>query len=421
MPTSIENGPLHVPGPMQAYLAAYFGMPVNDPNTDAGPSLFYQGTGVLDPRLVYQKDKVQGYSGVVQAFMAQPYLKSVGQIPAALGTAKIAALANVVTGVAMTLAAGSLGVTRNVPIRPFANSLMGSAPVTAAIALDFGFDYGNCTAASTTVVVTNSANYVPGMPLVIGAVGNSGGTIPLLTQVASITDLTHIVLTVAPLATNAAAAIGTGDLWGPSPIGFPAPVAAYPFLAAGPGLFLDPRQTIARVVSVTGVVSGTGGTVTVTGWDIYGAPMTETITVGAGVATGYGLKAFKYIGTVTPNFTDAHNYSIGTADVFGFHFRAGIYEDMAVFWNGSMMVASTGFTAFDGTSPATATTGDVRGTIQTGAAGAGSGIGANASNGALVGLVMTGRRLEMRQVINVSSMLAASPAAPVTLFGVTQV
>jgi hypothetical protein len=424
MATSIIDGPWHVSGAMQPLAATDFGSGgVPDPNNDASPSLFYQGVGIPDPRLVYLKDKVTGYTGVVQAFQSMPTLQSVNQIPAALGAALIAAAQNVVINVPMTLAVAAVGITRNVPIRPFSAVSNGGTPVTAAIALDFGFAFGNCAAGNPTITVARSSDFVVGMPLVIGGVGNSGGTIPLLTQVASLASATTITVTptAVPLATNATAPIGTGDLWGPNPNGFPAPLAASPFIAGGPGLFLDPRQTIARVVSISSGAGAAGGDFTVAGWDIYGQPMTETITVGAGVATAYGQKAFKYIASVTPLATNAFNYSVGTGDAFGFHFRSDTWEDTLVSWVAATQVATQGWTAGDQTSPATATTNDVRGTIQTGAAGSGTGIGATASNGTVSGLLMSGRRLMMAQRIPVQSMLRATPSAPQTLFGVSQV
>jgi hypothetical protein len=406
---------------MQAYLAAYFGSPVVDPNSDAGPSLFYQGIGILDPRMAYMKDKVQGYTGVVQAFQDAMEIRSVSAVPAPVSAVNIAAGQVLTINVPMTFANASLGVTRNVPIRPFSNSVFGAAPVVAAAVLDFGFGFVNATLGSTTVIVSDSRLYTVGMPLVIGSLGNSAGTAPLLTQVASILTATTISLANAALFTNATAPVGTGDLWGPSPMGFPLPQAAYPFMAGGPGLFLDPRQAIARNVAITGVAGGTGGQIAVAGWDIYGVPMRETVTAGAGAVTTYGKKCFKAIGTVTPLFTDAtHNYTVGTGDVFAFHFRAPFWEETTVFWNGASMASNVGFLAPDQTEPATAITGDPRGVIQVSASGGGTGIGANASNGAITSLVMTGRRLEMRQIINVGAMIRSTPAEPKYMFGVTQ-
>ena len=421
MATSIFDGPLHVPGSMQAYLAAYFGSPVVDPNLDAGPSLFYQGVGMLDCRMAYMKDKVQGYTGVVQGFHDLTEVRSVGAVPAALGATNIAGGQVTTSGTALALASASLGVTRNVPIRPFSNSVFGAAPVIAGIVLDFGFGFVNATLGSTTVIVSDSRLFTVGMPLVIGTLGNGGGSAPLLTQVASILTPTTISLTNAALFTNATAPVGTGDLWGPSPMGFPLPQAAYPFMAGGSGLFLDPRQAITRNVAITGVAGGTGGPITVAGWDIYGMPMRETVAAGAGAVTTYGKKCFKAIGSITPGFTDGtHNYSVGTGDVFGFHFRCDIWEETTVYWNGAGMTTSQGFLVPDITEPATAITGDVRGVVQVSASGGGTGIGANASNGSITSLVMTGRRLDIRQVINTGSMLRSSPVEPKFLFGVTQ-
>jgi len=397
--------------------------PIIDPNTDASPSLFYQGTGVPDPRVMYQKDRVQGGAAVVPAFFAPARMKSTGQIPAALGAANVAAAQHPVLNTAMTLVTtATLGVALNIPIRPFSGAQNGSAPVTAAIALDFGFAFGNCTSGSTTIVVSDWGLFSVGMPLVIAQVGNSGGTVPLLTTVTALTDATHIVVASAPLATNTAAPIGTGDLWGGMNASGQAqpPLAASPYLSGGPGAFLDTRQTISRVVRIVGLSGSTGGIFTVAGWDIYGQPMTEAITVAGGAQTIYGAKCFKYIASVTPNFADSsHNYTVGTGDVFGFAFRTLVWEDTVAFWAGAPQVTFTGWLAGVTTTPSS-TTGDVRGTLQTGAAGAGSGIGSNASNGTVSALVMSGRRLEISQFINTAAMLAATPSNAATLLGATQ-
>jgi len=422
MAASALSGAQIIFGNLSNMLATVFGSAVPDPNQDAGPSAVYQGWGLLDPRMLYAKDKVTGFTGVVQAFMNSPKMRSIGQIPAALAANNIAAAQNVVSGTAMTLAGASVGVALNVPIHPFSNVLNAGTVTTAAIALDFGFAWGNCTSGSATITVANSADFVPGMPLVIAGVGNSAGTACLLTQVDSITDATHIkVLSSAvPLATNSAVPIATGDRWGPSEIGFPLPLAAYPFVAAGPGLFLDSRQSIARGLRVVGAAGGAGGNFLCSGWDIYGAPMSELITVGAGAVTGWGKKAFKYLASVVPQFTDAHNYTVGTSDVFGFALRANLYEELLVYWNALLMTSSTGFTVPDTTSPATTTTGDVRGTIQTSASGGGSGIGSTVSNGSVVSLAMSGVRLEMGSFLGTNQALQATQASYTSLFGVPQ-
>jgi hypothetical protein len=418
MAATTLDGPIWAYGDDAVIQAAIFGSAVPDPNSDAGPSGEYQGGAFIDVRYLFPKDQIIGKLGAVQAHLQTPYMRSISQIPAALGAAKIAAAQAPTTGTALTLAGASVGITQNVPILPFTAVLNGGTAITAALALDFGFAFGNCTAGSTTIPVANSALFPIGMPVVIGGVGNSGGTAPLLTFVTGQPTSTSITVNNAPLATNATAPIGTGNQWSSnSPV---VPAAAYPFFAKGPGLFLDPRQALSRNVSITGVASGVGGTMTVHGWDIYGQPMSETITVGAGAVTGYGKKAFKYIGSVVPNFTDTHNYSVGTGDTFGFAYRTETWEQTDVCWAGASMTATAGWTTADQTNPATSTTGDVRGTIQTGAAGAGTGIGSTASNGTVSGLAMAGNRLEMAQHLNQASVLQATPANPASVYGSTQ-
>ena len=423
MAASITDGPLFTTGNLTA-IPLSFGIAVPDPNQDAGPSINYQGTGLPDVRFFMPKDKLQGYTGVVGAHLDQAYLTSISQIPATLGTANIAALANVVSGVVMTLAAGSVGITLNMPIRPLSGALAGSAVVTAAVALDFGFAFGNCTSGSTTILVADGRDFFVGMALVIGSVGNAGGTIPLLTTVTVVVasaGTNTITVANAPLATNATAPIGMGDIWGPSVVGFPTPLATWPAMAAGPSALFDPRQGVARAVQVVGTAGGTGGTFTVRGWDIWGAVMSETITVGAGAVIGWGRKCFKYIASVTPNFTNANNYSIGTSDIFGFAYRNRIWEKAEISWNGAKITANTGWLAADLTIIATATTADTRGTVQLSASGGGAAIAAPAaSNGTIVSLAMSGRRLEMAQFIPMNDMVQGTNFSPVSIYGSTQ-
>ncbi len=123
----------------------------------------------------------------------------------------------------------------------------------------------------------------------------------------------------------------------------------------------DPRQNIARVLSISGVSGGAGGAFLVSGADLYGQPQTETITAAAGAATTNGVKGWKFILSVTPQFTDAHNYSVGTADLFEFPIAAYLWAGVTVYWNNTLITASTGFVAAVTTTPSP-TTGSVRGT-----------------------------------------------------------
>ncbi len=129
--------------------------------------------------------------------------------------------------------------------------------------------------------------------------------------------------------------------------------------------FYNRSTCVGRAVSISGVSGGAGGTFTVAGYDIYGYPMTQLVTVAAGANTVNTLKTFKAIASVTPNFADAHNYSVGTADIFGFGLLASFFGDVLINWNSALVSANNGFVAADTTSPATTATGDVRGTYAT--------------------------------------------------------
>jgi hypothetical protein len=418
MGTTSFSGPVASTGLMD-YLGTGFSTEPNpDYNPDAAPSWFYQGVATPDPRFFLQSAKLNGYTGVQPMFMNSLGAEMVDAVPSAYGAAKIAALQHTTSGTAMTLvSAQAAGITPNVPIIPFTGAVNGGSVVTAALALDFGFAFGTTTAASKTVTVADSTQFFFGMPLVLPSALTS--TTPLLTYVTGLPSSTTITLNNAPgVSISGTCPIGMGNVWLSPPNGVQYPTAHMPYIAGGPGLFLDPRQALARGVSITcSSASGTGGNVVVSGWDVYGQAMTETIAIAPGTAlTAYGKKAFKFIKSVTPAFTDAtYNYSVGTSDVFGFNLYARRWELTSTAWASGFVTGGTGFLA--GTAPAS---GDVRGTFQTSAQGGGTGFGSTASNGAISGLVMTGNRLAMFQSLAVSDMLVATPFAPQTMLGATQ-
>ena len=141
--------------------------------------------------------------------------------------------------------------------------------------------------------------------------------------------------------------------------------AGYVSYGSNAGIRLwDPTTLTARALSITcNSASGTGGAITIKGYDIYGYPMTETLTSVPGSAlTVTGKKAWKYIASVTPAFSDAtYTYSVDTTDIFGLPLASLYAGDIIINYPATLVTASTGYVAAVNTA-ATATTGDVRGT-----------------------------------------------------------
>jgi hypothetical protein len=121
---------------------------------------------------------------------------------------------------------------------------------------------------------------------------------------------------------------------------------------------------VARNVSiVTSNAGNTTQTVTVTGTDYYGQPQTSVLTCN-GTSTVNGLKAFKTITQVAVSAALTGNLSVGSGDTFGLPYRvtdAGYL--LRTGWNNTVADNAGTFTAADTTSPATGSTGDVRGTF----------------------------------------------------------
>lgn len=237
----------------------------------------------------------------------------------------------------------------------------------------------------------------------VGCIGLDGDTsMPVIDQVPSALATNNIALTQA-VAGGAAFVLtaGTGVtalgsalvVWGS---GNTVPSGAF-VLDGAPGLvayglaqlssgytavsLYDPTKALSRNVRVTSGGGGDSGTVTISGYDLYGYPQTEAITVSAaGVASG--KKGFKFIvsATLSGGGTLSAGSLIGTGDVFSFPLRVDSFGYVEIVWIASGGGVSWGttqttpfgtasaFTYADATTPATTTTGDVRGTIYVGTA-----------------------------------------------------
>lgn len=133
-------------------------------------------------------------------------------------------------------------------------------------------------------------------------------------------------------------------------------------LASGGTVTLD----VPRAVQIVSDGAGdTTQTATVSGYDVYNQPMTETIAFN-GVTPVLGTKAFKRVTQVAISAALAGLGSAGSTDVFGLPYVLGsLNYCLAVKWAGAIADVAATVVAADTTSPATATTDDVRGTVTT--------------------------------------------------------
>ena len=403
MGATVSSGPYIITGT----LMGSSGLPEN--NIDAGPSITYQGDALPDVRQSpINKDNL--LPGTVKCHQNFPYVMSCDYIPAALANNNIVAAASPAAATAMTLAGASTGITTAIPF------LQGntSTVVTANIALDFGFDALNVASGSATATPGDITKYFVGMPLVVANVGNAGATTALLTYVTAVGAST-ITMADNALATNSAARAGAGDAWGALFNGPKyRPTWAQPYIAAGDALILNPYEGASRGLQIVATTIATGGTLTIKGYDFYGYPQSETITIATGTHTYYTNKTYRFIQSITPSFADTGTIKVGTSDVYGFGIRSDKWEYMNIFWGGAFVTTSPGWYAADTTSPATATTKDVRGIFQINTAGPLSGGAANSLTSSA-----TPARLAVFQTIPTYNLTQASVSNSVPLYGVT--
>ena len=125
---------------------------------------------------------------------------------------------------------------------------------------------------------------------------------------------------------------------------------------------------VARAVQLT-TASGTITTsrnLTVSGYDYYGQAMTEVIATGttsSAIANVSGKKAFYQVSSIAISGALPVAITVGTTDILGLPLRAFDAGYMVrVGWNNTLANDAGTFTVADMTTPATSTTGDVRGT-----------------------------------------------------------
>ena len=351
-----------------------FGQNVSgDYNPDIGASsLFASGSGILDPRTIFtylpgEAQSAQDFGwfgdGVVTTQNIVPYTKATGAVVASANA----------TNATLTLVSANSATTGVYVTQNFVRSdtvVIDNNSGSGLVALDA---YTSVTASFANGVMTITAGSAmpvsPGM-VVLATTGTVSQGTALGTQVVTQLTTTGTYTTVGQGYTgtyqtngNLTATSGTVTLAFQN-----VQQCAIPNNAQTPGVYLwSPQALIGRAVAVTAAASATATTATVSGYDIYGFPMVEAITLSAGSQVS-GKKAFRYIKSVVLNAADAtHAYSVDTTDVFGLPIRSDSFGDILVNYATSLsattlITAATNYVNADRTT-ATTTTGDVRGTF----------------------------------------------------------
>lgn len=135
-------------------------------------------------------------------------------------------------------------------------------------------------------------------------------------------------------------------------------------LTAGTGVTLVNGELVldcARCVDVVSSGADTTQTVTFYGTDEYGQAMSQAVTLNGTnrVAT---TKAFKKVRSIAVSAATAGNISAGTTDVLGIPYRVVSRDYISFNYNATVGLLAA-VTVANQTSPATTTTGDVRGTV----------------------------------------------------------
>ena len=364
MANTAFSGPLLVFGQNPTQPADY--------NPDiGGSSLFYAGTGILDPRIPFTFFPGESQAAVDYGWLGVDNITTLSAVPYTASSAAIVASANPTSATLalVTSSSSTTGVYYN--NTNFVRSDTGATDTV--LALDA---YASVTGSFSNGVltITASSNQMPIGPgmVVISTSGTVSQGTALGTQVVAQLTTTGTYSTVSQGTTgtyqtngNLTATSGTVVLAYQN-----VQQCAVPNNAQTPSQGnWSPQALLGRAVSVTAASGATYTTASVNGYDIYGYPMTENITITAG-STVNGKKAFKYIKSVVLSGGTAdttHAYSVGTADVFGLPLRSDTFGDIIVN-NASSLVATTLITAAtnylpsDRTTPS-ATTADVRGTF----------------------------------------------------------
>lgn len=385
MSTTAESGPFGT-----------FGQAVNfESNPEIGPSFWAFGDMLLDPRAPFTYQPGQKGSQPNFGWPTIGAIPIIDQIPSAASTTNIVDAATPTPGTPLTLVSSSgSGVTVSCSLTSAATGLSvtgllgldvaaartftgtftnGSPKITFTSANAIGIQAGDQITLTTsgtlpTPFATSTTYYVAAIVFAVPTASSSSGALMLAAAPGG-----------APIsATSAGSGTQTVNVTAPGSYNtsytpFAPPVVFGPGGSGtgGPIRFWNPNWMLSRTLILTNNASDTSGTYVVAGYDVYGYPMTQTLT-GPNNSTVSTTKAFKYITSITPQGTiNSTSVSVGTNDDFGLPLRTDHPLFLTAYWNNAAILAGTTgsstFTVPDITT-SSSTTGDVRGLFYGGSA-----------------------------------------------------
>jgi hypothetical protein len=369
--------------------------PFGDSNAALGPSLWYAGDGLLDPRSVYTYLPDQPPHRGIMGFPTCGGIPIIDAVPTVLNASNIAINAAPTSGVALTLTAGA-GVTASQVI---VNAATG-ANVTGLLGLDISttrtftgtFTNGSVNITFSSARATYGMNLNDQVTLTTSSILPTPFTTATTYYIVAV-GATQMMLASQPNGTPISATSGgtgtqtinvttpggtAGYYYGSSttqPSQYVTAVPAQPVIVfgqgggnGGPVRYWNPAWALSRTLIITNNGNDTGGFYTINGYDIYGFPMTQTIT-GVSNTTVSSTKAFKYITSIVPSGTiNSTTVQVGTNDIFGLPLRTDYVSQLQVYMNNADIAPSAAtFVAAD-IQTALTTSGDVRGTYYSGTA-----------------------------------------------------
>jgi hypothetical protein len=384
MSTSAVAGPLVIFG-QSTYPALEY-------NGEAAPSMFYNGSGILDPRQPYTYTPGQDMGQPICGFLGVNDVVTLNCSIAPTSTTAIAAAATTAAATAMTLvssSSASTGVATGVSIARADTgvTVTGLLAIDAYTSVSGYISNGTSGTAGNLLIITAQSAPQLCIGMAISGTGIAAGTVitgygPNVSTGTANQSATGF----AGVYTVSGAPVAVGTSGSPSTITAAAGnsvvngviASRQPFGQVGSVQLWNPQALCARTLVITASTTTTAAvTFAVSGYDVYGYPMTENIVAASGQAGPFnGTKAFKYISSITPSASGgAITYSVGTSLLVGLPLRSDNFGDTIIYYAAASLTLPLLVTSATGYLPAvtatatgtgvgagTATTGDVRGT-----------------------------------------------------------